>query len=136
MYQVRKQFNQPSIDGNRKKKFYLSLFVLCAAQTGTQKLATLVFLHGGGYIAGTADDRFFGPDFFIENDIILVTLNFRLGVFGFMSLGMPEYSGNMGLKDQQMALKWIYDNIEAFGGDRSKITLGKSLLTSLFLLAK
>lgn len=65
----------------------------------------------------------FGPDFLIERDIILVHFNYRVGMFGFMSLGTPEISGNMGLKDQQLALRWTYENIEYFGGDKNKITL-------------
>ncbi|XP_031622018.1 esterase B1-like [Contarinia nasturtii] len=114
--------NAKNVTGMSEDCLYMSIHV--PVVNGTRKLATLVFFHGGGYIAGTADNRFFGPDFFVENDVILVTLNFRLGVLGFMSLGLPEYSGNMGLKDQQLAMKWIYENIEAFGGDRYRITLG------------
>lgn len=89
----------------------------------TKKLPVLIFIHGGSFVKGTADDINHGPDFLVEQEIILITISYRLGVLGFMSLGTPEYSGNMGLKDQQIALKWIYDNIESFGGDKTQITL-------------
>lgn len=52
-----------------------------------------------------------------------MTINYRLGPFGFLSLGTREYSGNMGLKDQQAALRWTKENIEHFGGDPSRITV-------------
>lgn len=52
-----------------------------------------------------------------------MTLNYRVGVFGFFSLASSDYSGNMGLKDQNLALKWVKDNIERFGGDPEKITV-------------
>lgn len=83
----------------------------------------MVYIFGGQYIRGSGNDQLIGPDFLMEKDIILATFNFRVGVFGFMSLGTPEYSGNMGLKDEQLAIKWIHDNIERFGGDNSRITL-------------
>lgn len=66
---------------------------------------------------------FYGPDFLLEQDVILVTMNYRLGAFGFMSLNTKSYSGNMGLKDQQMALKWTHRNIRHFNGNRQQITL-------------
>lgn len=94
----------------------------------------MFYIHGGGYLEGSGNDFMYGPDFMVENQVILVTINYRLGVLGFLSLGLPEYSGNMGLKDQQMSLKWVYDNIEAFGGDNSRITVfGESAGKSTFM---
>lgn len=72
---------------------------------------------------GSGDDYIYGPDFLVESGVILVTMNYRLSVLGFLSLDQPEYSGDMGLKDQQMAIKWVHDNIDRFGGDRKCITL-------------
>lgn len=50
-------------------------------------------------------------------------MNYRLGPFGFISLNLPEYSGNMGFKDQALALQWVNENIEQFGGDKNSVTL-------------
>lgn len=88
-----------------------------------EKLAVLVFVHGGGFSIGSSNDEAYGPDFLIEQNVILVTMNYRLGMFGFMSLGTRQYSGNMGLKDQQLALKWIHSNIKHFSGDHRRILL-------------
>lgn len=88
-----------------------------------QKFAVIFFIHGGGFSEGSANDYFYGPDFLLEQNVILVTTNYRLGTFGFMSLNTKTYSGNMGMKDQQLALKWTYRNIRAFGGDQQRITL-------------
>ena len=89
----------------------------------TEKLAVLFYIHGGAFVGGSSNDDLFGPDFIVEKQTILVTVNYRLGVLGFLSLDSPEYSGNMGLKDQQLALKWINKNIERFGGDSKHITV-------------
>ncbi|XP_031641010.1 esterase B1-like [Contarinia nasturtii] len=100
----------------------LNVFVPANANE-TKRLPVLLVLPGGLFAGGSGDDALYGPDFVIENEIILVTLNYRVGIFGFMSLGLPEQSGNMGMKDQQMAMKWIHENIGAFGGDNNKITI-------------
>lgn len=86
-------------------------------------MAILFYIHGGGFNTGSSDDVVYGPDFIVEKRTILVTFNYRLGVLGFLSLDTPEYSGNMGLKDQQLALKWISENIARFGGDDKRITV-------------
>lgn len=88
-----------------------------------EQLAVMVYFHGGTFITGSGDDDSYGPDFIIEKRTILVTLNYRLGIFGFITFNTPEYSGNMALKDQQLALKWIHENIAQFSGDPKRVTL-------------
>lgn len=76
----------------------------------------------------------YGPDFLLSEDSIVVTLNYRLGIFGFLNLDFGVYTGNMGLKDQQLALKWIYDNIENFSGKKDEILLFGESAGELFFL--
>lgn len=83
----------------------------------------MVYIHGGGFYFGSGNDDLQGPDMLVDEDLVLVTMNYRLGVLGFMSLGTPEYSGNQGLKDQQLALYWIHLNIHNFGGDPNRLTI-------------
>ncbi|CAL8114264.1 unnamed protein product [Orchesella dallaii] len=82
---------------------------------------TLIWIHGGGYFFGAGSE--FGPSYLLQEDVVLVTINYRLGVLGFLSTGDEESPGNYGLKDQALAIKWISENIAAFGGDPKKITL-------------
>ncbi|KAL6435674.1 hypothetical protein ACFW04_005532 [Cataglyphis niger] len=85
--------------------------------------AVMVWFHGGAFNNGLGDDLFFGPDFLIEQDVILVTLNYRLGAIGFLNTGDKNAPGNAGLKDQVMALKWVKDNIHYFGGCPNRVTI-------------
>lgn len=55
--------------------------------------------------------------------MIVVTINYRLGPFGFLNMDEEEYTGNMGLKDQKMALEWVSENIDLFGGDKNEIMI-------------
>lgn len=83
----------------------------------------LVNIHGGGFTVGDGGPLIYGPEYFLKVDIIVVTLNYRLGPLGFLSLNTPEAPGNAGLKDQVLALKWVKHNIAKFGGDENKISL-------------
>ncbi|RXG73520.1 Venom carboxylesterase-6 [Armadillidium vulgare] len=65
----------------------------------------------------------FGPKALVNEEIILVVIQYRLGIFGFLSTEDTVLPGNMGLKDQQLALKWIKQNIKAFGGNPESITI-------------
>ncbi|XP_047986256.1 esterase FE4-like isoform X2 [Leguminivora glycinivorella] len=83
----------------------------------------MVFIHGGSYLSGSGDDELYGPKFIVQQDVVLVTLNYRLEVLGFLSLETPEVPGNAGMKDQVAALKWVKENIAKFGGDPDNITI-------------
>ncbi|XP_023175791.1 esterase B1 [Drosophila hydei] len=85
----------------------------------------MVWIHGGGFIIGEANRDWYGPDYFIKEDVVLVTIQYRLGALGFLSLKTPGLNvpGNAGLKDQVMALKWIKNNCASFGGDPDCITV-------------
>ncbi|KAG5680927.1 hypothetical protein PVAND_010403 [Polypedilum vanderplanki] len=89
------------------------------------KYPVMVWIHGGGFRTGSGLTDIYGPDYFMERDIVLVTFNYRLYTFGFLSLDDPELGipGNAGFKDQVLALKWVKENIENFGGDSKNITI-------------
>ncbi|XP_014236579.1 esterase E4-like [Trichogramma pretiosum] len=83
----------------------------------------LFWIHGGAFMYGNGNDESFGPDFFLQKDVVLVTINYRLGVLGFLNLQTEEISGNQGLKDQVMALKWVQSHVRCFGGDPENVTI-------------
>lgn len=83
----------------------------------------MVFFHGGGWMCGSGISEFYGPDFLMDHKIIYVGANFRLGPLGFLSTEQKDCPGNNGLKDQVMVLKWIQENIAAFGGDPTQVTV-------------
>ncbi|XP_003487272.1 esterase FE4-like [Bombus impatiens] len=85
--------------------------------------AVMVWIHPGGWNGGMGDDALFGPDFLVENDVVLVTINFRHGALGFLNTADKNAPGNAGLKDQVMALKWVKDNIHFFGGCPNRVTI-------------
>lgn len=76
-----------------------------------------------GFTEGDGTDGYYGPDFILEHNVVLVTINYRLGPFGFANFDTNGYTGNMGLKDQRTALEWIKKNIRFFGGDPNAITI-------------
>jgi para-nitrobenzyl esterase len=83
----------------------------------------MVWLHGGAYVIGSGTSAWYRPDrLVIEGDVVVVVVNYRLGAFG--NLRIPGVSaGNLGLRDQIAALRWVARNIAAFGGDPSQVTL-------------
>lgn len=94
-----------------------------------KKLPVAMWIHGGAYHAGWSFEKEFDGEAWAERDVILVTINYRLGIFGFMShpeltAHSPEgISGNYGIYDQLKALQWIHDNIAQFGGDPDQVTI-------------
>jgi para-nitrobenzyl esterase len=94
-------------------------------------LAVMVWLHGGAFIFGSGGDRYYDGKYLAETyGVVVVTVNYRLGAFGFfahpeLAAEDPAYpsSGNYGLDDQLAALQWVQNNIAAFGGDPAQVLL-------------
>eukprot|EP01128_Nolandella_sp_AFSM9_P012705 TRINITY_DN9535_c0_g1_i1.p1 TRINITY_DN9535_c0_g1~~TRINITY_DN9535_c0_g1_i1.p1 ORF type:complete len:540 (+),score=106.52 TRINITY_DN9535_c0_g1_i1:27-1622(+) len=86
-------------------------------------LPVIVWIHGGNYEFGTAMcGSFEASNFASEGEVIVVTLNYRIGILGFLYDG-ENFMGNYGFEDQQLAMKWVQANVKAFGGDPSRVTL-------------
>ena len=94
---------------------------------GAGGMPVLVWIHGGAFYAGSGVDDVYNGAAFARDGVVCVTINYRLGVQGFMNLAghFPALaqSGNLGMLDQIAALRWVQDNIGAFGGDPSKVTI-------------
>ncbi|XP_053609362.1 esterase B1-like isoform X1 [Plodia interpunctella] len=90
-------------------------------------LPVFVFVHGGAYktLSGNTD-VLYGPQLYLKRELIYLSVNYRLGALGYLSLENEDYPGNAGLKDVLLSLKWIKANIERFGGDNKKVTIGGS----------
>jgi len=107
----------------------LYLNVWTPSKTYKEKLPVLVYFHGGGFMAGSSDEPRYDGESLSRKGIVVVTPNYRLGIFGFfvhsqLSEESPYHSsGNYGYLDQVAALKWVKENIEFFGGDPSKIII-------------
>ena len=84
-------------------------------------LPVMVYIHGGGYEAGTAIT--YPSDILALQGVVVVVIQYRLGPFGFLTTGDSISPGNFGMLDQVEALKWVKDNIKNFGGNPSKVTI-------------
>lgn len=94
-----------------------------------EKLPVYFYIHGGGFCGGTGHEKEFRTDAYAKRGVILVTINYRLGIFGYMAHPWllkedPRACGNYGTLDQMAALDWVRENIAAFGGDPENITIG------------
>ncbi len=84
----------------------------------------LIWLHGGGYIAGTGlDETFWGGNIASRNDVVVITANFRLGALGWLALDDAFVPGNFGLSDVISLLHWVQRYAKSFGGDPSRVTV-------------
>ena len=86
-----------------------------------KKRPVIVWIHGGNFARGSAAD--FDPDYLLDEEIVLVTLQYRLGMFGFLSTESEDAPGNYGMLDQVAGLQWVKKNIGAFSGDPDSITI-------------
>ena len=118
--------------GLRTKKMsedclYLNLFVPYNTNTknSSNKYPIYLHVHGGSLRKGSSvDDRLEPSTLVALSNVIVVTINYRLGPLGFLYINGTESRGNQGLLDQNLALKWVYENAHLFGGDNTQITIG------------
>ena len=106
----------------------LFLNVWTGAKTRGAKLPVMVFVHGGGFQFGAGSEPYLDGTKLAKKGVVLVTFNYRLGVFGFLArpdLGSESgnSSGMYGMQDQIAALRWVKNNIDAFGGDPTNVTV-------------
>ncbi len=127
-------------DGLSEDCLYLNVWT--PAKYDTKGLPVLVYFFGGGFVAGDGSEPRYDGASMAGKGIVAVTVNYRLNIFGFLSL--PELSaeapykgsGNYGLLDQNAALKWVQKNIAAFGGDPSKVTIAGESAGSIAVSAQ
>ncbi|KAF7635577.1 COesterase domain-containing protein, partial [Meloidogyne graminicola] len=98
---------------------YLNIYTPTIASVSESALPVIVFFHGGNFQTGSAND--WPGHVLASHGIVVVNVNYRLGPFGFMSLG--DEKGNYGIKDQRVALNWVRQHISAFGGDPNAVTI-------------
>ncbi|GBN24825.1 Acetylcholinesterase-1 [Araneus ventricosus] len=109
--------------GKSEDCLYLNIYTPFFATKGS-KFAVLFWIHGGGYnIGSNRMDVYDGSALAEREGVVVVTINYRLGLFGFLTTNTSDAPGNMGMYDAVMALQWVNDNIEYFGGDKDRITL-------------
>jgi para-nitrobenzyl esterase len=107
------------VDGLRQDEDCLVLSV--AAPTGAVRLPVMVWFHGGAYRTGAGEAPKYDPAKLVrEGQVVVVNVNYRLGLFGYLT---PQGQDNLGLLDQLLALRWVRDNIAAFGGDPEQVTI-------------
>ncbi|TDC43900.1 carboxylesterase family protein [Actinomadura sp. KC345] len=114
--------NPGEIPGGSKNEDCLNLNVTAPSGTPAKPRPVIVWVHGGGYYMG-AGSNYGAERMATQGDAVVVSVNYRLGVFGFFGHPGLEGSGTYGLKDQQAALSWVQRNIARFGGDPRNVTL-------------
>ena len=116
-------------DSESSKEDCLLLNVMTPVWPPKAPLPVMVWFHGGANAGGTASSPLYKDGTLVQHGVVLVTVNYRLGIFGFLSLPKltkesPHHSsGNYGLFDQLLALRWVHENIAKFGGDPANVTV-------------
>jgi len=100
---------------------HLAVFTPELPSNPDPKMPVIVYIHGGAFYMGGYIGA--GPGKLLEQDVVLVEIQYRLGPLGFMCLPEDSIAGNMAMLDQLLALKWVNEHIAAFGGDPNRVTL-------------
>lgn len=100
---------------------FLSVFAPTSAPKSPAGYPVLFWMHGGAYEQGLGNCALYNGTQFAQQDVVTVVINYRLGALGFMA--SKSLRGNYGMMDQRLAMEWVRDNIHAFGGDASSVTI-------------
>lgn len=98
----------------------LFLNVYSSSLSGSRPV--MFWIHGGSFTGGSGDSWTYGPDHLVNDGVVVVTINYRLGAFGYLATGDSAAQGNWGMKDMIEALRWVRQNIAAFGGNPNQVT--------------
>ncbi|XP_071527813.1 uncharacterized protein [Panulirus ornatus] len=112
--------NKMEVEGS-EDCLYLNVFTPARHWPYTSDLPVMVYIHGGGFVEGNMEA--FGPQLLLKKDVVVVVIQYRLGVLGFLSTEDSVLPGNLGLKDQTLALRWVQDNIRHLGGSPARVTI-------------
>ncbi|XP_050094049.1 uncharacterized protein LOC126576787 [Anopheles aquasalis] len=115
------RFPMPFVDHKSEDCLYLNVF--SPNLQPDQALPVMIWIHGGGFFAGSGHSSMYHPEHLVQQGVVVVTINYRLGPLGFLALPSVGINGNMGLKDQRMSFRWVRDNIGRFGGDPENVTI-------------
>ncbi|XP_013168926.1 PREDICTED: esterase E4-like [Papilio xuthus] len=114
---------RPARQGYYLDEDCLRINVYTPSHTSGQRLPVVFYIHAGGFYVFSGRSDVAGPHYLLDRDIVLVTINYRLGSLGFLCTGDEVAPGNNGFKDQVAALRWVRRNIAAFGGDPDLVTI-------------
>jgi para-nitrobenzyl esterase len=125
---VAPQDRRATNEANQRNEDCLTLNVWSPAADGRRR-PVMVWIHGGGFLVGSgAAEMYDGARLSHSGDVVVVTINYRLGALGFLYFNdikghRAGFDDNLGIRDQVAALQWVHDNIAAFGGDPSTVTI-------------
>ncbi|KAK9875461.1 hypothetical protein WA026_007855 [Henosepilachna vigintioctopunctata] len=112
-------------EGNEDNCLNLNINIKELPEPAVPLKPVMVWIHGGGFVVGSNSSTVYDPEYLMTENVVQVSINYRLGLLGFLSLedeslGVP---GNAGFKDQVMALRWVKNNISSFGGNPNNVTV-------------
>lgn len=115
------QFDEPRVLGS-EDCLWLNVYTPEVAQVESLR-PVLVWIYGGRFLIGSASQNVYSPAYMLDHDLVMVSIQYRVGPYGFLSTGDASAPGNYGMHDQVLALKWIQENIAQFGGDPGQVTV-------------
>ena len=114
----------PQMDGDKvigeENCLFLNIYTPAEADG---KLPVMVWIHGGRFTSGSGSDPLYGPELFVKEGVVLVSINYRLGALGWLTTLSSDAPGNLGLRDIALALTWVKENIGDYGGDSERVTV-------------